>query len=214
LLKAIKNLNEDANIDGYIVQLPLPKHINENTVLEAIDYKKDVDGFHPTNLGLLTLNRANFVPATPKGIVELLIKSGIETEGKHCVVLGRSNIVGTPMALLMSRNAPTANCTVTLCHSKSVDLKSICKQADILIVALGKPEFITADYVKTGAVVIDVGIHRLADSTKKAGFKLVGDVDFESVKPICSAITPVPGGVGPMTVCALMMNTLIAANNK
>ena len=200
LLDLIDELNQDSSVHGILCQLPLPKHINEKKVLNRIVPQKDVDGFHPENVGHLMIGDFGFVSCTPAGVIELLKASKIPMEGKNCVVIGRSNIVGKPMALLMLRE----NATVTVCHSKTNELKNICKQADILIVAIGKPKYITADYVKEGAVVIDVGIHR--DETNK----LCGDVDFESVEPICSAITPVPGGVGPMTICMLMKNCIDA----
>lgn len=211
LLSKIEELNQSEDIDGFIVQLPLPKHIDENVVTLAIHPSKDVDGFHPENIGRMTLGLPTFLPATPNGVMEMLKRYNIETEGKNCVVLGRSNIVGTPMSILMSRAANPGNATVTICHSKTKNLKSITQVADILIVAIGKPEFVTADMVKQGAVVIDVGIHRLADETKKSGFKLVGDVKFDEVAPLASYITPVPGGVGLMTICSLLQNTLLAS---
>jgi methylenetetrahydrofolate dehydrogenase (NADP+)/methenyltetrahydrofolate cyclohydrolase len=201
----------DPEVDGFIVQLPLPKHINEQKITLAIDPKKDVDGFHPMNLGRMVIGLPGYLPATPNGIVEMLRFYGIATSGKHCVVVGRSNIVGSPMSILMSRNADPGNCTVTLAHSRTVDLPSITRQADILIVAIGKPGFVTADMVKEGAVVVDVGIHRVADKSRSKGYRIVGDVDFASVAPKCTAITPVPGGVGPMTVASLLLNTLKAA---
>jgi methylenetetrahydrofolate dehydrogenase (NADP+)/methenyltetrahydrofolate cyclohydrolase len=210
LLTKIEELNKDAAIDGFIVQLPLPKHINEEKVTEAISPKKDVDGFHPENLGKMVLGLNCFLPATPYGIIKLLEKNGITTEGKHCVVMGRSNIVGSPMSILMSRNSNPGNSTVTMVHSRTKNMKEITRQADILIVAVGKPEFVTADMVKEGATVIDVGIHRVEDASKKSGFKLLGDVKFDEVAPKCEAISPVPGGVGPMTIAGLMMNTLDA----
>ncbi|NLR92520.1 bifunctional methylenetetrahydrofolate dehydrogenase/methenyltetrahydrofolate cyclohydrolase FolD [Flammeovirga agarivorans] len=214
LLKTIKELNNNDDIDGFIVQLPLPKHINETKVTEAIDPNKDVDGFHPTNLGKMMLGLPTFLPATPYGIVQLLDRYGIETSGKKCVIIGRSHIVGTPMSLLMSRNAKVGNCTVTLTHSRTQNLKEECQQADILIVALGRAEFVTADMVKEGAVVVDVGITRIDDPSKKSGFSLKGDVKFDEVAEKASWITPVPGGVGPMTVVSLLMNTLEAARRK
>jgi methylenetetrahydrofolate dehydrogenase (NADP+) / methenyltetrahydrofolate cyclohydrolase len=214
LLKAIGFLNNDDDIDGFIVQVPLPKHISAAKILEAIDPAKDVDGFHPINLGKMMLGLPGFLPATPYGIMQLLERYKIETEGKHCVVLGRSNIVGTPVSVLLSRNTNPGNCTVTLCHSKTHNLKEICLQADILIAAIGKPEFITADMVKKGAVVIDVGIHRIEDATTKSGYRLKGDVKFDEVSAKCSYISPVPGGVGLMTIVGLLMNTLQAAKNK
>ncbi len=211
LLELVYSLNQNPEIDGFIVQLPLPKHIDEHTITMAIDPLKDVDGFHPTNVGKLSLGLPTYVSATPNGVMELLKHYEIETSGKHCVVLGRSNIVGSPMAVLMSRNTSQGNATVTLCHSKTKELEKYTKEADILIVAIGKPYFVHAGMVKPGAIVVDVGIHRLPDATKKSGFKLVGDVDFESVAPICRAISPVPGGVGLMTICSLLQNTLKAA---
>jgi methylenetetrahydrofolate dehydrogenase (NADP+)/methenyltetrahydrofolate cyclohydrolase len=213
VLGIVAQLNNDDNVDGYIVQLPLPAHINETEVLLAIDPRKDVDGFHPQNVGKMALNLPTFLPATPYGILQLLEHYNIETSGKHCVVVGRSNIVGLPMSILMQRNSSPGNCTVTITHSKTRNLKELTLQADIIIAALGRPEFITADMVKEGAVIIDVGITRIADSSKKSGFRLAGDVHFESVAPKCSAITPVPGGVGPMTIASLLMNTLQAAKN-
>ena len=210
LLNTVSELNENAAIDGFIVQLPLPAHINESKIVLAIDPKKDVDGFCPENVGNLNLGLPTYVSATPNGIMELLRRNKITTEGKHCVVLGRSNIVGTPMAILMSRNTNPGNATVTLAHSRTKNLKELCLTADILIVAIGKTEFLTADMVKEGAVVIDVGQTRVPDSTKKAGFRNVGDVDFENVKTKCSYITYVTGGVGPMTRASLLQNTLKA----
>ena len=210
LLNKISELNKNAAIDGFIVQLPLPAHINENKIVLAIDPKKDVDGFCPENVGNLNLGLPTYVSATPNGIMELLRRNKITTEGKHCVVLGRSNIVGTPMAILMSRNTDPGNATVTLAHSRTKNLKELCLTADILIVAIGKTEFLTADMVKEGAVVIDVGQTRVPDSTKKAGFRNVGDVDFENVKTKCSFMTYVTGGVGPMTRASLLQNTLKA----
>lgn len=214
LLDKIKELNADDKIDGFIVQLPLPKHISERKVIEAIDPRKDVDGFHPANVGRMALNLPSYLPATPYGIVQLLERYKIDTAGKHCVVLGRSNIVGSPMSILMARNSIPGNCTVTLCHSRTKDLKEFTLKADILIVAIGKPNFVTADMVKEGAVVIDVGIHRIEDASKKSGFSLTGDVDYDSVAPKCSYITPVPGGVGPMTIASLLMNTLKSAKKE
>ena len=213
LLQTIHFLNNDEEIDGYIVQLPLPKHINTNAIIFAINPKKDVDCFHPQNVGRIVMDMPGYLPATPAGIMSLLERSGIETEGKNCVVLGRSNIVGTPMALLLSRNSKKANGTVTLCHSRTQDLKAKCLSADILIAAIGKPEFVTGDMVKEGAVVIDVGIHRMEDNSEK-GYKIVGDVKFEEVAPKCSYISPVPGGVGPMTIVSLLSNTLKAAKRE
>lgn len=214
VLEAVNKLNQDEEIDGFIVQLPLPKHINDEKVINAIDPSKDVDGFHPNNIGKLTLGLPTFVSATPKGIMTLLERAHLETSGKHCVVVGRSNIVGRPMSILMSSAGNPGNATVTLCHSRTKNLKEICLQADILIVALGKAEFVTGDMVKEGATVIDVGITRVEDKSKKSGFALKGDVHFESVAPKCEFITPVPGGVGPMTVVSLMQNTLLAAKGK
>jgi len=208
LLKAIGKLNNDEDIDGYIVQLPLPKHIDETKVLLAVDPKKDVDGFHPQNVGKMTLNLPTYIPATPQGIVELLRRYEVPTEGKNCVVIGRSHIVGSPMSILLSQHNYPGNCTVTLCHSRTRNLEEICRNADIIVAALGRPGFVTADMVKEGACVIDVGITRVDDSTKKSGFRLLGDVDYDAVAPKCSFITPVPGGVGPMTRAALMMNTM------
>jgi len=214
VLDAVNDLNTNSEIDGFIVQLPLPKHINAESVINAIDPLKDVDGFHPVNVGKLTLGLPTFVSATPKGIMTLLERAEVDTQGKHCVVIGRSNIVGRPMSILMSASGNPGNATVTLCHSRTQNLTEICKQADILIVALGKAEFVTGDMVKEGAVVIDVGITRVEDESKKSGYALKGDVHFESVAPKCSYITPVPGGVGPMTVVSLMQNTLQAAEGK
>ncbi len=211
LLQTVKRLNEDADIDGFIVQLPLPKHINEQKIIEAIDPGKDVDGFHPVNVGKMVLNLPAFVSATPNGIIELLKRYKISTTGKHCVVIGRSNIVGSPMSILLAKNSEPGNCTVTLCHSKTTDLKSFTLKADIIICALGKPGFLTGDMVKEGVVVIDVGTTRVPSSETKSGFKLKGDVNFEEVAPKCSYITPVPGGVGPMTIASLLGNTLKSA---
>lgn len=210
LLAVVDRLNRDEDVDGYIVQLPLPPHISEQKVLLAIDPAKDVDGFHPCNVGKMVTGLPAYLPATPAGIVELLKRYRIETRGKHCVVIGRSNIVGTPMSVLMSRKEEYADCTVTLCHSRTRNIEDFTLQADILIVALGKPHFVTADMVKEGAVVVDVGIHRVPSDKTKSGFRLVGDVDFENVSPKCSFITPVPGGVGPMTIVSLLQNTLKA----
>lgn len=209
LIEAIEFLNNDDEIDGFIVQLPLPEHIDSDKVLQCIKPAKDVDGFHPINIGRLALGLPGYLPATPAGIMLLLEKYKIETVGKHCVILGRSNIVGTPMSLLMSRKASPGNSTVTLCHSKTQNLSDITRQADILIAAIGQPEFVKADMVKQGVVVIDVGIHRMDDNSEK-GYHIVGDVDFEKVAPKCSYITPVPGGVGPMTIVSLMLNTFKA----
>ena len=210
LLESIDFINHDEEIDGMIVQLPLPKHIDVNKIIAAIDPKKDVDGFHPANVGRMVLGQPAYLSATPMGISMLLERSGIATAGKHCVVVGRSNIVGTPVSILLSRNEINANCTVTLCHSKTQNLPEICKTADILIAAIGKCEMITAQYVKKGATVIDVGMHRVNDPSKKSGFALKGDVKFDEVAPLCEYITPVPGGVGPMTIVGLIMNTLKA----
>lgn len=214
LLSKIEELNNNDDIDGYIVQLPLPRHISEQKIIEGIKPSKDVDGFHPINVGRLVLNLPTYVSATPFGIVTLLERYNIPTEGKHCVVIGRSNIVGSPMSILMAKNTNLANCTVTLCHSKTKDLKEHTLQADIIIAAIGRPNFVTADMVKEGAVVIDVGINRVDDDTKKSGFKLVGDVQFEEVSKKVGYITPVPGGVGPMTIASLLKNTLIAAKKE
>ena len=208
LLAKIEELNQNDSIDGFIVQLPLPKHINEQKVIEAVSYKKDVDGFHPINVGRMSIGLPCFVSATPKGIVELLKYYKIETSGKNCVVLGRSNIVGKPVASLMMQKGMDA--TVTVCHSRTKNLKEICRNADIIIAALGSPEFVTADMVKGGAVIVDVGTTRVPSTETKSGFKLKGDVKFDEVAPKCSYITPVPGGVGPMTICSLMINTLAA----
>lgn len=210
LLKEIEALNNDPEVDGFIVQLPLPRHISEQKITEAVDPRKDVDGFHPVNVGRLSIGLPGYVSATPAGIVELLRRYGIDTKGKHCVVLGRSNIVGKPMAMLMMQKANPGNCTVSVCHSATPDLPAHTRRADILIAALGQPGFVKADMVKDGAVVIDVGTTRVEDATRKSGWRLQGDVDFEAVAPKCSYITPVPGGVGPMTICSLMMNTLKA----
>jgi methylenetetrahydrofolate dehydrogenase (NADP+)/methenyltetrahydrofolate cyclohydrolase len=214
LLRTVEEINQNPDIDGLIVQLPLPAHISVDKVTNRIRPEKDVDGFTPANVGRMTLNWPAYVAATPYGIVELLKRYQIETSGKHCVVIGRSHIVGSPMSILMARNGYPGNATVTLTHSKTKDLAVICKSADILIVAIGKPEFVTADMVKPGAVVIDVGIHRIADETKKTGFRLIGDVKYDEVAPLASAITPVPGGVGPMTIAALLYNTLQSAEKK
>lgn len=214
LLQAIDKLNYNDNVDGFIVQLPLPRHIDEQKVIEAIDYKKDVDGFHPINVGRMSIGLPCFRSATPQGILALLERYGIETSGKHCVVLGRSNIVGKPVAQMLLQKDNPGNCTVTVCHSATEDLPRQCRRADILIAAIGQPHFVKADMVKKGAVVIDVGTTRLPSTKTKSGFKLYGDVDFDEVAPLCSFITPVPGGVGPMTICALMKNTLLAAQHK
>ncbi len=210
LLKQIDLLNHDDDVDGFIVQLPLPKHISEQKVIEAIDYRKDVDGFHPINVGRTSIGLPSFVSATPAGILELLKRYDIDTKGKHCVVIGRSNIVGKPVASLMMQKAYPGDATVTICHSRTQNLKELTVKADILIAAMGTPKFVTADMVKEGAVVIDVGTTRVPCATTKTGFKLTGDVDFENVAPKCSFITPVPGGVGPMTICSLLKNTLLA----
>ena len=207
LLKKIHHLNVDHDVDGFIVQLPLPDHIDESKVTLAIDPKKDVDGFHPMNVGNMTLGLPAFLPATPNGIIELLKRYDVETEGKNCVVIGRSSIVGTPVSILLSRKSKTGNATVTLAHSRTKDLPRICKSADIIVVAIGRPLFLTEDMVKEDAVIIDVGIHRINDETKKNGFRLIGDVDFDNVAPKTSYITPVPGGVGPMTIASLLLNT-------
>ena len=213
LLDKVKELNEDDNIDGYIVQLPLPKHIDEQKIIMAIDYRKDVDGFHPVNVGRMAIGLPCFISATPLGIITLLKRYGIETSGKKCVILGRSNIVGKPMAqLMMQKNYGDA--TVTVCHSHSANLKEECRQADIIIAAIGRPDFVTADMVKDGAVIVDVGTTRVPDATKKSGYRLNGDVKFDEVAPKCSFITPVPGGVGPMTICSLMKNTLSAGKKE
>ncbi|MEO6612163.1 MAG: tetrahydrofolate dehydrogenase/cyclohydrolase catalytic domain-containing protein [Chitinophagaceae bacterium] len=207
LLDKIQELNNDPDIDGILVQLPLPKHIPDEEIISAIDPDKDVDGFHPVNVGKMLQGIPGFVPATPHGIMLLLEHYKIETKGKHAVVIGRSNIVGRPMSILLSSNSNPGNCTVTICHSHTMNIKEFCLQADIIVAALGKPGFLTADMVKEGAVIIDVGITRTEDSTRKTGFKLKGDVDYETVAPKCSWITPVPGGVGPMTIAALLKNT-------
>jgi methylenetetrahydrofolate dehydrogenase (NADP+)/methenyltetrahydrofolate cyclohydrolase len=214
LLATVQQLNSDEDIDGFIVQLPLPRHINEHKVIESVLPSKDVDGFHPINVGRMVLNLPCYVSATPYGIVHLLDKYKIETSGKHCVVIGRSHIVGSPMSILMAKNTSLGNCTVTLCHSKTRDLKSHTTKADILICALGSPDFVTADMVKEGAVVIDVGTTRVASAETKTGFKLKGDVNFDEVARKCSFITPVPGGVGPMTIASLLKNTLLAAKKE
>lgn len=207
LLDKIQELNEDISVDGILVQLPLPPHISEEKVIEAIAVSKDVDGFHPENMGKMIMSEDAFIPATPYGIMLLLEHNNIQTKGKHAVVLGRSHIVGRPISILLSNNSNPGNCTVTVCHSKTENLEEICKQADIIVAAIGRPKFLKAEMVKEGAVVIDVGITRLEDATKKSGYRLAGDVDFENVAPKCAFITPVPGGVGPMTIAALMKNT-------
>ena len=214
LMFKLNELNDDFDVDGILVQLPLPKHISEEKVIEAINSSKDVDGFHPESVGKMVQGLPAFYPATPYGILLLLEYYGIETKGKHAVVIGRSNIVGRPISIMLSKNEYPGNCTVTVCHSHTHNLKDICLQGDIIIAALGKPEFLKADMVKDGAVVVDVGITRVADASKKSGFAIKGDVDFEQVAPKCSYITPVPGGVGPMTIAALMMNTFKACVAK
>jgi len=214
LLDLVEQLNRKDDLDGYIVQLPLPDHINEQTINLAIDPRKDVDGFHPVNFGRMVQGLDTYLPATPFGIMEMLRRNNIETSGKRCVVLGRSNIVGSPISILLSRKGYPGNATVTLAHSRTQDLEKLCAEADILIAAIGKPKFVTADMVKEGAVVIDVGINRIADATRKSGTRLVGDVDFDNVAPKCSYITPVPGGVGPMTVGSLLKNTLRSYNKE
>jgi methylenetetrahydrofolate dehydrogenase (NADP+)/methenyltetrahydrofolate cyclohydrolase len=214
LLKKIDELNKDKEIDGFIVQLPLPNHISVDKVINAIDPAKDVDGFHPVNVGKMTLGQPTFIPATPYGIIELIKRYHIETSAKHCVVLGRSNIVGTPVSILLARNAYPGNCTVTLCHSKTKNIKEILLQADIIIAALGKPEFVTADMVKEGAVVMDVGITRVTSDKNPKGYEIKGDVKFDEVAPKCSFITPVPGGVGAMTIAMLLKNTLLASEGN
>ena len=214
VLQTIQSLNENDTIDGYIIQLPLPKHINEKKVLMAVAPNKDVDGFHPESVGKMMLNLPTFLPATPMGIITLLERNNIQTSGKHAVVLGRSHIVGLPVSVLLQRNHPYGNCTVTLCHSKTKNVAEICQSADIIIAAIGQPEFLKGNMVKEGSVVIDVGITRVVDASKKSGFRLLGDVAFDEVAPKCSFITPVPGGVGPMTIVSLMQNTLLAAEGK
>lgn len=213
LLRCIDKLNHDVTVDGFIVQLPLPPHIDEQKVLMAIDYRKDVDGFHPINVGRMAIGLPCFISATPLGIMTLLHRYQIKTSGKKCVVLGRSNIVGKPMAQLMAQKA-YGDATVTICHSHTQDIAAECRQADVIIAAIGQPGFVTGDMVKEGAVVIDVGTTRVADATRKSGFRLLGDVCFDAVAPKCSYITPVPGGVGPMTICSLMKNTLAASKNE
>lgn len=214
LLQTVHQLNNDPDVDGFIVQMPLPKHIDEQKIIEAIKPEKDVDGFHPINVGRMVLDLPTYVSATPYGIVQLLAKYKIETSGKTCVVIGRSHIVGSPMSILLAKNTPQGNCTVTLCHSKTKNLKSHTLNADIIVCALGQPEFLKGDMVKEGAVVIDVGTTRVKSSETKSGFKLKGDVLFEEVAPKCSYITPVPGGVGPMTIASLIKNTLLAARKE
>lgn len=214
LLNKVEELNNDNDVDGFIVQLPLPKHIDEQKITEAIDYRKDVDGFHPVNAGRLAIGLPCFLSATPNGILELLARYNIDTKGKKCVILGRSNIVGKPMANLMMQKSIPGDSTVTVCHSHTQNIADECRQADIIIAALGQPLFLKADMVKEGAVVIDVGTTRVPDSTRKSGFRLCGDVDFDNVAPKCSFITPVPGGVGPMTIVSLMKNTLLAGKHE
>lgn len=213
LLNCVRQLNEDSDVDGFIVQLPLPKHINEQRIIEAIDYRKDVDGFHPINVGRMSIGLPCFISATPLGIITLLQRYNIQTSGKRCVVLGRSNIVGKPMAQLMLQKE-YGDSTVTVCHSRTKNIEEICREADIIIAAIGIPGFVKENMVKEGAVVIDVGTTRVPDATRKSGFRLSGDVDFENVSSKCSFITPVPGGVGPMTICSLMKNTLIAGKKE
>ena len=214
ILAKVSELNNDPDIDGFIVQLPLPAHIDENKIIESISPEKDVDGFHPVNLGRMVIGMPAFISATPAGIMELIARYGIDTTGKHCVVIGRSNIVGRPVSILLSQKAKPGNCTVTVCHSRTPDIASITRQADILIAAIGSPGFVKADMVKDGAVVIDVGTTRLPSETTKSGFKLYGDVLFDEVAPRCSFITPVPGGVGPMTIVSLLKNTLLAGRKE
>ena len=214
LLAKVKELNDDDDVDGFIVQLPLPKHISEQKIIEAIDYRKDVDGFHPINVGRMSIGLPCYISATPNGIMELLKRYDIETKGKKCVVLGRSNIVGKPMAQLMMQKAYPGDATVTVCHSHTKDIKKECLEADIIIAAIGQPDFLKGDMVKEGAVVIDVGTTRVPDASRKSGFRLNGDVKFDEVAPKCSYITPVPGGVGPMTICSLMKNTLVAGKKE
>lgn len=213
LLETIAQLNNDNDVDGFIVQLPLPRHISEQRIIEAIDYRKDVDGFHPVNVGRMSIGLPCFLSATPAGIMELLARYQIPTKGARCVVLGRSNIVGKPVATLMIQKHNPGDATVTVCHSATKNLKEICREADIIIAALGQPGFVTADMVKPGATIIDVGTTRVPDASKKSGFRLSGDVDFDNVAPLCSYITPVPGGVGPMTIVSLMKNTLLAGRH-
>lgn len=214
LLNKINEFNHDKSIDGILVQLPLPKHISENKVIETIAASKDVDGFHPLNQGKMMLGLPTFIPATPYGILLMLEYYGIQTSGMNCVVIGRSNIVGTPISLLLSRNAEPGNCTVTLCHSRTRNIKELCLEADLIVAAIGRSKFVTADMVKEGSIIVDVGINRIETETTKSGYRLVGDVDFEHVAPKTSYITPVPGGVGLMTICALMKNTLLAYENS
>ena len=214
LLNTIEDLNRNDDVDGFIVQLPLPRHIDEQKIIEAVDPRKDVDGFHPINVGRMSIGLPCFVSATPAGIIELLKRYDVPTKGARCVVLGRSNIVGKPMASLLMQKSNPGNCTVTVCHSASKNIKEICREADIIVAALGSPGFVTEDMVKEGAAIIDVGTTRVPDATRKSGFRLRGDVDFDNVAPKCSFITPVPGGVGPMTIASLMRNTLLAARHE
>ncbi len=214
LIKEIEKLNKNNDVNGFIVQLPLPNYISEDKIIESIDPKKDVDGFHPVNVGRMTIGLPAFVSATPQGILDLMNRYKIETSGKHCVIIGRSNIVGKPLSILLSQKSDIGNATVTLCHSRTQNLKEITKQADILIAAIGVKEFVTKDMVKPGAVIIDVGIHRVKSDQTKSGWKLKGDVKFDEVAPLCSYITPVPGGVGPMTIVSLIKNTLAAAKKE
>ncbi|MET0393117.1 MAG: bifunctional methylenetetrahydrofolate dehydrogenase/methenyltetrahydrofolate cyclohydrolase FolD [Chitinophagaceae bacterium] len=214
LLEKIEELNTDPDVDGILVQLPLPKHISDEKVINTIHPDKDVDGFHPVNIGKMVQGQPAYIPATPHGIMLLLEHYGIKTAGKHAVVIGRSNIVGRPMSILLSANSEPGNCTVTICHSHTQNLQELCLQADIIVAALGRPEFVKADMVKEGAVVIDVGITRVRDDSKRSGFRLKGDVDFDAVSPKCAWITPVPGGVGPMTIAALLKNTFISCDTK
>jgi methylenetetrahydrofolate dehydrogenase (NADP+)/methenyltetrahydrofolate cyclohydrolase len=214
LLAKIEAINNDPGVDGILVQLPLPKHIDENKVIDTIHPDKDVDGFHPENLGKMVIGQEAFIPATPYGVMLMLAHYGIKTAGMHAVVIGRSNIVGTPMSILLSRNTEPGNCTVTICHSRTKNMTELCKQADLVVAAIGKPRFVTADMVKDGAVIVDVGINRVESTETKSGYRLVGDVDFDHVAPKASYITPVPGGVGLMTICALMKNTLQAYERR
>lgn len=214
LLEEIHKLNEDPEVDGFIVQLPLPRHIDEQAVIREVSPAKDVDGFHPMNVGCMSVGLPCFLPATPAGIMQLLKRYGVPTKGKHAVVLGRSNIVGKPMASLLMQKSEPGNCTVTVCHSATPNIKEICREADIIVAALGQPGFVTEDMVKEGAAIIDVGTTRVPDATRKSGWRLRGDVDFENVADKCSFITPVPGGVGPMTICSLMINTLKARKDN
>ena len=214
LIEEITRLNDDQSVDGFIVQLPLPRHIDEQNIIRAIDPSKDVDGFHPINVGRMSIGLPGFVSATPAGIMQLLKRYGVETKGKHAVVLGRSNIVGKPMATLLMQKSNPGNCTVTVCHSATPNIKEICLNADIIVAALGQPGFVTADMVKPGATIIDVGTTRVEDASRKSGWRLRGDVDFENVAEKCEFITPVPGGVGPMTICSLMINTLQACKDN